>query len=250
MQRDTRCLLFVLLGVFLLTGCASTSSNIKRKARYHYQIGTSLLMEGQFGRAVVELERARKLDSSNDLLNNLGLAYFSVKDFSRAESTFKEILKDDSSFVDAQNNLGALYLQLGRYTDAKKYFKQAAENIRNTYPYKSWANLGWAFHLTNDNETALTHTKRAISLEGRYCMAHRNMGIILESLSRFNEAVKEFENAVKYCPQSEESRYRLGLAYMKKRKREKAREVFFKLLSQFPNGKFANKTREIMRTLK
>jgi Flp pilus assembly protein TadD len=65
----------------------------------------------------------------NSVLNNMGLAYQNINQFTEAEKCFNEVLKVDPKNEQALNNIGTLYKITGRIKESEVIFKQLAEEF-------------------------------------------------------------------------------------------------------------------------
>lgn len=78
----------------------------------HYKNGTSLVVEGQYGEAIVELSKSIELNPEHDdVYYNRGLAYAGIGEAAKAVADFEKCieLSDDPELVkSAQMRLDAL----------------------------------------------------------------------------------------------------------------------------------------------
>ncbi len=118
----------------------------------------------RFGEAEKVLRRAeeQKLDKEAVQLQ-LASVYERQKDFDRAESLFKEILKADPKNAVALNYLGYMLADRGvRLDEAVQYVQQALDVDPNNGAYLD--SLGWAFYKKNDMQRAEKYLLQAVDL--------------------------------------------------------------------------------------
>ena len=101
---------------------------------HHWFGSSSLLVTGQFDRAITETRRAVELDPLS-LVNNtdLGLAYFYQRHFDEALEQLRRTLEIDPRFYYARWNLGEVLELKGQLPDALAEYKKAAEVTDNPY---------------------------------------------------------------------------------------------------------------------
>ncbi|MFN7949130.1 MAG: tetratricopeptide repeat protein [Blastocatellia bacterium] len=132
-------------------------------AEAHNLMGVCLDQKGQYGMAQVEYQKAIRLESDNArFLNNLGYSYYLGGDNKNAIKWFKKALKFTPGDKRLQNNLGLAYGRQGDYKKALEYFT---------------ASVGEAG-------------------------AHLNLGYVLNQQGRYEDAIKEYESALRLQPQS------------------------------------------------
>ncbi len=88
------------------------------------------IKSGEFTEAEVYLKGLLELDEKNaQILNHLGVVYFNLADYNKAENRFLKALKIDPNLMDVYFNLGMLYQKRGEFRKALTYYKVVAENI-------------------------------------------------------------------------------------------------------------------------
>jgi tetratricopeptide (TPR) repeat protein len=118
----------------------------------------------RFGEAEKVLRRAeeQKLDKEAVKMQ-LASVYERQKDFDRAETLFKEILKADPRNAVALNYLGYMLADRGiRLDEAVQYVQQALDVDPNNGAYLD--SLGWAFYKKNDLQKAEKYLLQAVDL--------------------------------------------------------------------------------------
>ncbi len=132
-------------------------------AEAHNLMGVCLDQKGQYGMAQTEYQKAIRLENGNPrFLNNLGYSYYLGGDNKNAIKWFKKALKFTPGDKRLQNNLGLAYGHRGDYKKALEHFT---------------ASVGEAG-------------------------AHLNLGYVLNQQGRYEDAIKEYESALRLQPQS------------------------------------------------
>src|SRR4051812_17912491 len=151
-QQDTIAAIARLFGAFaflvaaLSAACSGPSAEQRRQgAEIHYDLGTSLLQNGDVQGALNEYLLANREDDGLPQVHNaMGLLYaFSLNKPQEAESEFKRAIELDKDFSEAHNNLGSLYLSRGRYGEAAGEFRLALANDLYRERASAECNLGW-----------------------------------------------------------------------------------------------------------
>jgi tetratricopeptide (TPR) repeat protein len=105
-------------------------------AEEHNDLGVTYEQKGEMDAAIREYNAAlRKRKDFPTARVNLGNAYFSKKDYPRAEQQYSTVLQADSANTDAANNLAMLYLETGKHLDqalrlAERCVRLASQNAR------------------------------------------------------------------------------------------------------------------------
>jgi tetratricopeptide (TPR) repeat protein len=165
----------LILGTFplFLSGLLSCSHIVilhdPLTAEEHNDLGVTYEQKGEMDGAIREYNAA--LRKRKDFLTarvNLGNAYFSKKDYPRAEQQYSTVLQTDSANTDAANNLAMLYLETGKHLDQ-----------------------------------ALSLAGRCVRLAPKEPRYHDTLGLIYLKLNRHQEAKGTFQRALELIPQDE-----------------------------------------------
>lgn len=124
-----------------------------------------------------------------DVFNMIGVIEHIDGKFDSAISSFKEALKINANYTEALLNLAVLYNDLGHYDDAKKLYanlhKHRAGKEREIEPV----------------------------LKGKLSNLHANIGDIYRSLSLYSHAIEEYQKALVLNPGYIDIRTKLGISY-------------------------------------
>lgn len=134
------------------------------------------LQEKKYSDAEKILQRAgdRKLDNER-LKFVLATIYEKQKDFDRAESVFKEILKDKPKNAVVLNYIGYMLADRGvRLQEAVKYVEEALAIDPNNGAYLD--SLGWAFFKLNQMDKAEKYLLKAVEIVKNDPVIHDHLG--------------------------------------------------------------------------
>jgi len=128
----------------------------------------------------------RKLDSER-VKFQLATIYERQKDFDRAESLFKEIIKDNPKNATALNYIGYMLADRGvRLEEAVGYVKEALALDPNNGAYLD--SLGWAFFKLNELDKAEKYLLQAIDLVKNDPVIHDHLGDLYYKTGNFDKA--------------------------------------------------------------
>jgi Tfp pilus assembly protein PilF len=224
-------LLFFAL-IVLNAGCGGDKEALRKEQQKNdamaaQQLGHAFLIEGRYARALQELHKADTLlPDDKDIINTLGLAYWARKDYAHAEEKFKRAAELDPIFSEAWNNLGALYIDLERYDAAIVALDKALDNVFYGTSERAMTNLGWAYYKTGRSSEAIEKLKEAIEMAPSFSLAHRHMGVVLQSQGKYVQAVAHFDTVITLYATDAQTHLRRGQCLLKLEDRDGAREAF------------------------
>lgn len=182
----------------------------------------------------VQTQNAVPIHSTNiENLYQEGYKAFLYSDYKRAVQMYRSYLtqKQDDDFV--WSALGETLLRVGDVTKALEAFKKAAAINSNKGLY--YKQLAIAFdYLGNDNELldSLSHAKRLGKNDSTTLML---WGKLLMKQQKIDEAIAEFEQAIKLNPNNLQAKFQLALAYLKKKDMHSAL-IYLQEVKQAPSN--------------
>ncbi len=210
----------------------------------NYYLGLIRVSEGKWQDAVVPLEKASQVQTSNpDPYFLLGQAYQSLGNYQKAIDAFRSAIKfnprldhNDYQVTNAHYRLGQSLLKIGRTEEGQKELQMAADlkakafnsdrekldaylaagNKREQDTFKELTVKGVAAE-TNaiDQQKQETLKADAAYFEKVIAAAHNNIGMLRAERQDFRAAVDHFRLALKWNPQQEGLNFNLGLASYK-----------------------------------
>ncbi|HWQ33867.1 MAG TPA: tetratricopeptide repeat protein [Blastocatellia bacterium] len=152
-------------------------------AEAHNLMGVCLDQKGQFGLAQAEYQKAIKIESANPrFLNNLGYSYYLAGDNNNAIRWFKKALKVTPDDRRLHNNLGLAYGHKGDYQKSLEHFTASVG------PVGAHLNLGYVFNQQGRYEDAIREYETALRLQPQSLAALSGLIPLYERTGRLREA--------------------------------------------------------------
>ena len=224
----------------------------------HNNLGLQYEYLGRFAEAVHEYKRA--LEIKSDLIEaqaNLANLYFKLKLYKQAKAEYVALEKSPlgSKAGEVRNNLGNVYEVTGNLDEAMVKYKQALIldpslkytrfNLARIYFSRGDFNLAAAYILRSlgesigfdealERKAILDFLKGSGSVDNA-AMFYNNLGINFAQRNYWDAAVSAFNCALELDPKSPDYYYNLGLAYLKKGDKVKAKSALKQSLKINPN---------------
>ena len=149
-------------------------------------------------------------ESEGSALGNLGIAYFSLGDYTKAIEYQQQSLaiarkiKDRQSEGKALGNLGRAYLSLGDYAKAIEYAQQSLAIAREIKDRQSegraLANLGRAYLYLGDYAQAIEYIQQHLAI-AREIKDRQGEGVALGNLGGAYHSLGDYAQAIEYAQQ-------------------------------------------------
>jgi tetratricopeptide (TPR) repeat protein len=201
--------------------------------------------------------------------NNLGIVYFSKREYAQAINCYKKAFALDPSYAEAHFNLANVYRSQGRVQDAlQEYetalkikpelndvrsilisayvdrgdFAQAEKTIAPLLQNKETAAearvmLGGIYQQNGLYEKALLQYLTAAELAPEEAVIYHNIGLMHFHLKNYDKAEKSFEIATRLNPSLTDSYTMLGQLHLQRQDDEGALALFLKALETDPRNK-------------
>jgi tetratricopeptide (TPR) repeat protein len=232
MLRGWLALLAVLAGVGVCFAADSTSPLVKEK---QWAEARAYLAEGKAAEAKAALEPLlAKYPEEPDLYYALALISLRLRDPGAAEKLIKQVLVLNPEHVQARTLLGWIELEIHGNTDAaiKEYSKVVA--LRPNSP-DAYLNLGAAYKKKGELGNALSAYDQALRRRPDYLVALSNRGWVFVAQQKWDEARKDFEQALKINPADEGALQGLAEVLEKTRDYAGAQTVLSRLIARSSN---------------
>jgi tetratricopeptide (TPR) repeat protein len=147
-----------------------------------------------------------------------GLIAFQSKNFVEAKKKIKLAIKYDANIFLYHANLGRVCMEMGEYEAACNSWMQALVIVPDSYDMHS--DLSGAFLTLKKYKESLVHANAAIALQGtnpqvlvNKTLAHNNLANMQRDQLCFDEAIKNYIEALKIAPKESDVHSNLGVAY-------------------------------------
>jgi tetratricopeptide (TPR) repeat protein len=183
------------------------SNNPKLQDAYvdiYVNLSQIYLQGKRYSEAEKVLRRAadRKLDNER-LKFQLATVYERQKDFDKAESLFKEVLKENPKNATALNYIGYMLADRGvRLQEAVQYVEEALALDPDNGAYLD--SLGWAFYKLNDFEKAEKYLLRAVEIEKNDPVIHDHLGDLYYKTGDHQKALDYWSKSIDHGTEPDE----------------------------------------------
>ena len=164
-------------------------------------------------------------------LVTLGRIYLRQRKFDEAKEQIELAMKLDPDLATAVAALGALAAARGDKEKAESYYRQAIEMDPGSTGPSVYVQLGYMFLNSLEREKAREAFSKAIELDKLNGAAHNGLGSILVAEDKLDEAMEEFEIAVRSLPNHPTLLAGLAMLYDKQHQAEKAKEFIERALA-------------------
>ncbi|HXX58178.1 MAG TPA: tetratricopeptide repeat protein [Thermodesulfovibrionales bacterium] len=185
---------------------------MKKSVSELYQSGKDLFDSGKYAEAEPILQEVIKLNPSYaDVLNKLGVIAYLNSAYEEASEYFEQALRINPSYTEASLNLSITYNALGRFAEAQDVISLAAQIA---HPTPSSLDPFAAGKLANE---------------------HYKVGNLYLDLGLYDEAIEEYNKALRLHPSASDILTKLGVALRYKGKYEDAVVHFLKAKETNPD---------------
>ena len=151
--------------------------------------------KGENEKSINLLEKALKKSKNNhNFLNNLGLSYFKIKNYIKAEEYFLKVLEINPRYINTINNLASLYEEINQFEKSEKLFKQSLEI--NSEVLETNYNYAYLLQTLGRFKEAKIYYQKTLKLNKNFTKADRSLAM-LEEYSKDNKHIQEMENKIK-----------------------------------------------------
>ncbi|NEQ67780.1 MAG: tetratricopeptide repeat protein [Symploca sp. SIO2D2] len=275
--RFTKALEFVTDAKLAIVQDADTAIN----ALYFYR-GVAYYEKGELDKAIVDYNRALKINPEYATYINRGNAYYYKGELDQAIADFTQALKINPEGAKAYNNRGKVYSDKGElnqaitnYTQAIKIdpkFALAYNNRGNAYSDKgelnqaiadytqalkfnpeyaaAYNNRGNAYYYKGELDQAIADYNLAIKINPEYAAAYNNRGNAYYYKGELDQVIADYNRALKINPEDADAYYNRGIAYSKLGEKQKAIQDFQKAAKLFAEQGDTAKQKEVLELLK
>ena len=128
-----------------------------------------------------------------DCFEQLGLAYYRVKDLSKSMDSYQKALALNNTKAVTWSNLGIIYFEQGNYPKAYELYSKAL-SLDSNYA-DGYFNMGSTLGMMGKYDEAIESFKKCIQFDPENAKAHEFLGMTYKNLHRDAEAKPWFEKA-------------------------------------------------------
>ncbi|HEY7098633.1 MAG TPA: FG-GAP-like repeat-containing protein [Terriglobales bacterium] len=166
-----------------------------------------------------------------------GSVYFQREYFDQAFAAFELALSGDPTSAEATYGIGSVYLKQNRLAEARESFERATKLVAgypDTLP-NSWNNLGLLQANAGNIDDAIANFEEALKLNPEHPIALLNLGNAYRRKQQWDKARQILERAVAAHPQDAEANYSLAMVFAQSDDSEHAYEYLQKALKYRPD---------------
>jgi tetratricopeptide (TPR) repeat protein len=229
----------------------------------HYQLGLALARAGRTGEAAAELRKGRELVAADERNQNAnrdlaeGRAALDKGDLEQAAAKFQHAIQLAPESAEARRYLSVVLekkkeaetaagaddpaqvtafearIREGKYKEVEPLLAEyVKERPKSAW---GWYALGYSLFAQQKIGESINALAKSLELDIRNAEAHKTLGRNLMIIGRFDAAQVEFEQALRYKPDSAEIHYNLGKLFSIQDNWEPARKAFEAALKHDPN---------------
>jgi tetratricopeptide (TPR) repeat protein len=162
--------------------------------------GNQLFHRGEYERAIFEYSFTLNWPGMHraQAHYNIGVCHYRLGRLDQAVAEYRLAVKGrDNQYPSASYALGVALQELRRYREAREAFAQAVKSSGGNHA-EALFELGLESQSAGEDKLALDLYRRAIAQsKDRIPACHNNIGVILAGYGRIDEAMAEFETALK-----------------------------------------------------
>jgi tetratricopeptide (TPR) repeat protein len=231
-------------------------------------LATSEAIRRDYSSALAHYQEAERWSAAvPGLLRNLGVAAFRSQNYQQCERALSKVLVDNSSDTAARAMLGSAFFATENYRDAARTIAPLGDRAMHD------ATLGyaWAYSLSRqgdlkqatqileeyeksglspdaillvgqlwtdmaDYSRAVQSFQRALDRDSSLTRAHYFAGLAQLHWNHTDEAITEFNAALKLAPDDPDAKIGLGYVYLQQARRSEAMELFRSVIATHPEN--------------
>ena len=166
-----------------------------------------------------------------------GALFFQRGYLDQAEAAFQLALRDDPSSAEALYGIGSVYLNQNKNAEAREVFERTVKlqaNYPDTIP-DAWNNLGVIATREQRIDDAIDNFQQALRVNPHHLLTLDNLGNAYRLEKRWDEARSTLEIALEIAPEDAEANYSLGMVFAQTGDNAKAYEHLQRALKARPD---------------
>ncbi|MBI2981665.1 MAG: tetratricopeptide repeat protein [Deltaproteobacteria bacterium] len=172
-----------------------------------------------------------------DLLNMLGVIYHQDGKFNNAITYFREALRINPNYVEANLNLAILLNDLGEYKEAKALYQKLGSKLPSLIPSNhnnsgpKWPSFAKGKKIEG---TEKSKTMNPV-MKGKIANMHAAIADTYSGIGRLEEAIEEYKKALALCPAYKDIQTKLAVCYRENNQKELAAKELKQTVKSDPN---------------
>lgn len=178
-------------------------------------------------------------------LSDTGYEQFRKGNLKEAAAKLKEAVRENPKDAEAHYRLGLAYEGLGKLEPAIKAYEEAVklDPDKASYHY----NLAVLYRVKRETDQAISHLKKALELDPKLTGARLVLARTYSSNKQYDEAISHYQRVIKAKPYGvnlSQIHLELGMAYLSKGEKEKAKKELETALKINPKNSMAKELLE------
>jgi Flp pilus assembly protein TadD len=243
-----RSLALAVLVCLVAPGAPAQKKKKPKGADYEYEKAMLSMKYGLEEESLKYLKQALTMDPRHaPSYKLLGVIQFRKKDFAEAAAAFEKYLELKPDDSEARANLGYVDEALGQADKAEAEYKKAVALDGNANACFGLAKLYLAQKRLPE---ALEYARQRVAKDDNSAAAYNMLGVILNQMGKYAEAVTSLENALRLTPDDVNLSVNLGVAYINSKEFAKARELYERILPRIEDPALKEKIEGYLKLIK
>ncbi|MGQ9630831.1 MAG: tetratricopeptide repeat protein [bacterium] len=255
-------------GIFVLFAIlVPFAARAAENAALYFQRGNEFVETDEFGRAIIEYEKAISISPFyKEAYNAVGNVYAVQGVYDRALQNLNKAIEIDPRYVNAYINMGLVYEKMGRFEDSiRKYGEALAIEPNNKEAHlglaqvyrsmellddalasydrvsiidpgeiRAYLGMGDIWLLRDDPARALEFYQKAVSLDENNALARLSLGFAYQKMGEERRALDEYVRALQLNDRSVRAYELLGLFYLRREEWDQAIAAYKNLVNIIP----------------
>jgi tetratricopeptide (TPR) repeat protein len=165
-----------------------------------------------------------------------GSIFFERGYMNEAEHFLNLALRDDPDNSEALYGLGSIYLQQNKTAEARSTFERVLK-LPQRYPGtlpNAWNNLGLLSAREGHTDEAIQQFQQALRFDPDHFIALENLGNAYRQAKRWDDAKATLQHALQLNPDSAEANYAMGMVYAQTDDADRAYDYLQKAVAEKP----------------
>jgi tetratricopeptide (TPR) repeat protein len=237
------------LFISLLAGCASTqekAEEAKELGRAKYEEAIKFGSLGRNEDMIASLKEAVKLAPEEPRYRlSLGRAYYLVGNFSLAEKLLLEAIELNPKDGLVHRQLGRIYMDQGKWQLAIDEFQQSLSSSGVVSVHQIRNMIALCYYNLNKFNEAIAEWETAVKVRDNAAI-RLNIALAYKDKESFSLAIDSLEKAIALKPKFPQAHFEIALLYLKEKNVDEAIKHFKSVIIMEPNGKRAHSSREYL----